>query len=346
MTLHYQVPVSRIKGHYVMPPRDVARMEQYVTRWCKTIRPRGYERYSFPQVGLWSDMCREKQFLGFDPAEVFKITPDCFLAPTGEMVMYPLLFQDPRRRTMRYHQVGPVFRQQSDACSYLMRHREIRYFYELHAMFPDRAALQSEFEYLRKKAMSFFADIGLVVRVHQRPQGDRFPGASRTLAFDTVLRDGRALQIMTLHDLDDRFSKNMSTTPCYQLCLGFTQRLLGAMKDHYGDDLREVDNPYDTITISPRQLQGKTIKVVAENHESFYRNKYTRYKGVVRHCATGAVVDASGLKNHRKGRRDAVRDRVMTQVEAIANKYLVPLKLKHCLGVNPDKTQIYVARKS
>ena len=326
-----------------MPPRDVMRMEALIGKWTKSIRSRGYQKYSFPLIGCWSDFKKESETLALE-REVYRWEDQGFVAPTGQMIMYPLLYQDPRRREMRYYQVGPVFRKESEACRYLLRHKEVRYFYELHALFPTQGEALAEFKYLEKKARKFLNSIGLAHRAHYRTPEDRFPGSKKTLALDTVLKDGRALQLLTLHHLGTNFSEPIGGKKIYQICLGFTERLLGGLKDHYGTDLRQIDNPYQAIRLRNSDIKhNTTLKKVAENHEEFFENKYSVHNKVIRHVKSGEIVGNS-WRRHSKDSEMETKSRVMAQANANLNKHLSKSNDKHCLGYSATDGQKYYVR--
>jgi prolyl-tRNA synthetase len=52
----------------------------------------------------------------------------------------------------------------------------------------------------------------LPYQLNQRPEWDKFPGAVATCAFDTIMSDGKTLQIATWHNLGQTFSKVFGLT--------------------------------------------------------------------------------------------------------------------------------------
>jgi prolyl-tRNA synthetase len=89
---------------------------------------------------------------------------------------------------------------------------------------------------------------------------DKFPGADSTYAFESVLPDGKAMQIGTTHDLGQRFSKVFNITfldengkkqYAYQTCFGpGVSRILGAMLGIHGDDKGLILPP----AVAPTQI--------------------------------------------------------------------------------------------
>jgi prolyl-tRNA synthetase len=94
----------------------------------------------------------------------------------------------------------------------------------------------------------------------KRMEWDKFPGAESTYAFETVLPDGKAMQIGTTHDLGQRFSKVFNITFldengkkqfAFQTCFGpGVSRILGAMMGIHGDDRGLILPP----AVAPMQI--------------------------------------------------------------------------------------------
>jgi prolyl-tRNA synthetase len=83
------------------------------------------------------------------------------------------------------------------------------------------------------------------VIVSRRPDWDKFPGGDYTLAVDTVMPDGKTLQIGTAHHLGDHFSKTFDIRfedpageqqLAFQTCYGISERSIAALLSLHGDD--------------------------------------------------------------------------------------------------------------
>ena len=113
------------------------------------------------------------------------------------------------------------------------------------------------------------------VLISKRPDWDKFPGADYTLAVDTIMPDGRTLQIGTVHHLGDHFSKTFSICYenlsgqqqyCYQTCYGISERSIAALISLHGDD-RGLALPPEVapvqIVIVPVIIKKREEEIVA-----------------------------------------------------------------------------------
>jgi prolyl-tRNA synthetase len=92
-----------------------------------------------------------------------------------------------------------------------------------------------------------FAETELAIPVHAGPksEAERFAGAEMTYSIEALMRDGKALQAATSHDLGQHFAKVFDITfqdeqgrrqHVYQTSWGSTTRLIGAVVMTHGDD--------------------------------------------------------------------------------------------------------------
>jgi prolyl-tRNA synthetase len=247
---------QKIKGFYVLNPLQTKRMNSICSKLAKKIEQRGFRQYKFPTIGLIEDLQKEKQHLSIG-AECFKTEEySYFLKATSEAVAYPMVYSNNNTRLpFKWYSVGSVFRNESKACKKNLRARQIYYFFEAHSIYSKKQNLEIQLENLKCMIYEFLRQIGIPCRVYIRPPWDTFPGAKTTYAYDTFI-DGEPLQVATLHDLDDTFSKayRSSDKPLFGLCFGVTERLLGALEGHYKEDIRYFQNKTETIAIASDNL--------------------------------------------------------------------------------------------
>jgi len=81
--------------------------------------------------------------------------------------------------------------------------------------------------------------------VTERPEWDKFPGADYTFAVDTLMPDGKALQIGTAHNLGQNFAEAFEVDfetedgehdYVYQTSYGVSERCIAAVMGVHGDD--------------------------------------------------------------------------------------------------------------
>ena len=86
--------------------------------------------------------------------------------------------------------------------------------------------------------------LGIPYTVSKRPEWDKFPGAEYTVAFDTIMPDGKTLQIGTVHNLGQTFAKTFDITYetatgeheyVYQTCYGLSDRVIASVIGIHGD---------------------------------------------------------------------------------------------------------------
>src|SRR5437868_10302969 len=87
--------------------------------------------------------------------------------------------------------------------------------------------------------------IGVPVRVGRKTDRERFAGATTSWTCEGMMRDGKALQMGTSHELGQNFAKAFGTVylddqgeqvPVWQTSWGASTRLIGALIMTHGDD--------------------------------------------------------------------------------------------------------------
>ena len=105
----------------------------------------------------------------------------------------------------------------------------------------------------------FFDGLGIAYLISKRPVWDKFPGAEYTMAFDTIMPDGKTLQIGTVHNLGQTFAHTFEITfenkegnheYAYQTCYGISDRVIAAAIAAHGDE-KGLQLPPE---ISPKQI--------------------------------------------------------------------------------------------
>src|SRR4029079_1418198 len=90
------------------------------------------------------------------------------------------------------------------------------------------------------------------VIVGRKTVKERFAGAANTMTCEAIMRDGKALQMGTSHELGQRFSRacnisystaDSTTEHCWTTSWGASTRMLGGLIMCHGDDFRLVLPP-------------------------------------------------------------------------------------------------------
>ena len=207
-----------VKGFIIYRPNIMRIINQVYRLYDKELDKTDHSPCQFPVVIPLSYFKKESAHVkGFED-EVFWVTKagrheleePLILRPTSETAIYPmysLWIRTYRDLPIKYYQGGSVYRYETRATRPLLRGREFLWI-ETHTV---HATLEDAREQV-KQDMSIAEIVvhekcGIPFLMLDRPEWDRFAGAQRTYGFDTLLPDGKALQIGTTHLLADNFSK-------------------------------------------------------------------------------------------------------------------------------------------
>ena len=212
----------------------------------------------FPTVIPESSLTKEANHVdGFTP-QVFwikefgdgqELEERLALRPTSETAIYPmysLWIHSWRDLPLKRYQRCSVFRSEVKSTRPFLRGREFLWI-ESHNVFAthDEVAAQV-MEDLETTKEVVTEEYGLPVMTFKRTQWDKFPGGRNTYAADTLMPDGKVIQLPSTHDLGDNFAKafditfldeNNETVHPFQTCYGpAISRIFGAMISIHGDD--------------------------------------------------------------------------------------------------------------
>ncbi|MBN2014359.1 MAG: proline--tRNA ligase [Candidatus Altiarchaeota archaeon] len=217
----------------------------------------GHEPTLFPVLIPEDILGKETQHIAGFEEQVFwvthagenKLERKLALRPTSETSIYEMFRLWIRSHTdlpLKVHQSCAVYRYETKHTRPLIRGREFLW-NEGHAAHADK-------EDAKKNILEIQDIYGKLIRellcmpflIDRRPDWDRFPGADDTYAFDTIMPDGKTLQIATVHDLGQNFSTVFDITyedsegkhqHIYQTSYGPSfGRLLAALISIHGDD--------------------------------------------------------------------------------------------------------------
>ncbi|MEM2866527.1 MAG: proline--tRNA ligase [Candidatus Hadarchaeales archaeon] len=162
------------------------------------------------------------------------------LRPTSETAMYPMFSLWIRSHTdlpLKVFQVVSVFRYETKMTKPMIRMREVTTFKEAHTVHSSREEAEAQVKEAVSLYSRFFERLCLPYVVTRRPKWDTFAGADYSLAFDTLLPDGRVLQIGTVHFLGQNFSRvfeikfqkpDGTHEYAHQTCYGISERVVAA----------------------------------------------------------------------------------------------------------------------
>ena len=244
-----------VKGLYVWYPYGFALRKQ-VYGILRELMDRDHQETLFPLLIPEQEFMKEAEHIKGFENEVYWVTRGgqsplevpLALRPTSETAIYPMYSLWVRSHAdlpLRYYQVVNTFRYETKATRPLIRAREITSFKEAHTVH----ATWEEAEAQAKEAIAlyreFYERLSIPVLISRRPDWDKFPGADYTVAIDTIMPDGRTLQIGTVHHLGDNFSRTFAIQFedekgeqqfAFQTCYGISERSIAAVLSVHGDD--------------------------------------------------------------------------------------------------------------
>ena len=252
-----------VKGMGVWRPYGFKIRELVINRLRELLNSTGHEEVLFPLL-ITEDMIRRESehIKGFEN-QVYWVTHggleplDVKLAlrPTSEIpitYMESLWHHSYKELPKKYYQIVSMFRYETKMTKALIRLREVTTFKEAHTLHEsfedaDRQVLEAADIYKR-----FFDDLGIPYIISKRPEWDKFPGALYTIAFDTLMPDGKALQIGTVHHLGQTFTRifevviyrrDGSRDFGWQTSYGVSDRVIASLIAIHGDDKGAVIPP-------------------------------------------------------------------------------------------------------
>jgi len=170
------------------------------------------------------------------------------LRPTSETVIAPMLklwIRSHADLPIKLYQIVSIFRYETRATRPLIRMREVASFKEAHTSHATLEEAEAQVREAVEIYKRFFDELGVPYRISRRPDWDKFAGAVYTLSFDMICPDGRTLQIGTVHNLGQNFSKAFDITyetekgtqeHIWQACYGISGRAIAAVLSAHGDD--------------------------------------------------------------------------------------------------------------
>ncbi len=261
-----------VKGFLVHQPWSVKIMKKMYKLLEDELERNGHEPFWFPAVIPESFLKKEREHAEFS-AEVFwvteggadhkKLEENLALRPTSETAfytMFSLWLRGINDLPMKTYQSVQVWRYEGKSTRPFIRGREF-YWIEAHDLFAtEKEALAQIKEDMETTENIIHKKFALPFLFFKRPEHDKFKGAVNTFAADTILPDGRILQLPSTHLFEQRFSKAFDVrytdtdgkekypwTTTYGPAIW---RILGGIIATHGDDKGLVVPP----AISPLQI--------------------------------------------------------------------------------------------
>ncbi len=190
-------------------------------------------------------------------------------------------------------------------------------------------------------AKEVFTSLAIPFMLFERPSWDKFPGAEQTYAYDTLLPDGRTLQIATTHNLGQKFARafdikfadeKQEEEYAYQTCFGpGVSRIVAALICVHGDDKGLMLPPSISpvqIVIVPIPFKGKEEAVGEKCASMMKKLRNYRLKYDDRQQSAGFKFNEWEMKGVplriEIGPRDVEKNEVTIVRRDTGEKYVVP----------------------
>ncbi len=213
---------------------------------------------------------------GLDPLDVKLV-----VRPTSETAMYPMFSLWIRSHAdlpLRIFQIVNVFRYETKQTRTFIRVREVHFFesHTAHATAEEsEEQIKDNIEIWKKVADKLALPYVLV----RKTDWDKFPGAAYSIGAETIMPSGRTLQIATIHQYFQNFSKpygieylkeDGTHDYVHQTTFGMSERLVGAIVGIHGDNRGLVLPP----EIAP--IQVVIVPIVNKNKEGILQEAIKR----------------------------------------------------------------------
>ncbi len=354
-----------VKGFYAWHPFGYE-MRNLVYNKLKELHvERGHREAQFPLLIPRKSLKKESEHVASFEEEVFwveragknKLEEPLALRPTSETAMYPLFSEWIRSHTdlpLKVFQVVNTYRYETKHTRPLIREREISNFKEAHTVHEDMEEAEKQVGEAIEIYSEFFDDLTVPYTITKRPKWDKFPGSEYTIAFDTLMPDGKMLQIGTVHNLGRNFSETFDITfeneegghdhPT-QTCFGISARSIASMIGIHGDDSGLVLPPkyapvqivivpiifsdsntseiLETCSELKKNLEDEGLRVKLDDEDERPGKKFHKWeiKGVPVRIEVGPrdlEKDSATLVRRHNGEKDQVPlENIFTSVETL-----------------------------
>jgi prolyl-tRNA synthetase len=275
-----------VKGCMIIREDAYAIWEKIQEILNKKIKATGHNNVYFPMFIPESLLTKEAEhFAGFTP-EVAWITQGgetqleekLAVRPTSETIMYATFskwIRSWRDLPLKINQWCNIVRWETKATKLFLRTREFLW-QEGHTAHATSEEAEAEVMY----ALSEYKDImenylAIPVLVGTKSESEKFAGALYTTALESIMPDGKALQMGTSHNLGQNFGKVFDVKfigedekdhYVWQTSWGITTRLIGAMVMVHGDDKGLIMPPKVApiqVVIVPIPYKGAEPEAIA-----------------------------------------------------------------------------------
>jgi prolyl-tRNA synthetase len=273
-----------IKGMNVWRPYGWKLMNHVDRQIREEMEKTNHQEVYFPLLIPESSFKKEEEHIEGFGSEVYWIThagtneleERWLLRPTSETAMYPMFsiwIRSHADLPLKIFQIVNTFRYETKQTRAFIRVREI-HFFEAHTCHVDFEDAEKQVKEDREIADRLLKKLCMPYIFCKRPEWDKFAGAFYTISIDVLMPSGRTLQLGSIHQYLDNFSKPYEISYetesgehnyCHQTTYGMSERILGALIGIHGDNKGLVMPPAvapTQVVIIPIIFKGKEKEIL------------------------------------------------------------------------------------
>jgi len=245
-----------IKGCMIFREHSYAIWEKIQEIFNKKIKEKGHKNVYFPMFIPESFLKKEAEhFEGFIPEVAWvtaggnsKLEEKLAIRPTSETIMYATYakwIRSWRDLPIKLNQWCNIVRWETRATKLFLRTREFLW-QEGHTAHATEEEADEEVEEILNIYRNLMENyLAIPVFVGKKTENEKFAGAAYTTALESLMPDGKVLQMGTSHNLGQNFSKVFNIKfigedekehHVWQTSWGISTRLIGALVMVHGDD--------------------------------------------------------------------------------------------------------------
>jgi len=276
-----------VKGFLVHMPWSVRTMKNMYLILESELERKGHEPAWFPALVPESYFKKESEHAEGFSADVFWVTEGgsdntkfserLALRPTSETAMYSMFslwIRTWRDLPYKIYQSCQVWRFEGKSTRPFIRGREF-YWTEAHDVFETADEALKQVEEDMETTGKLLNELAIPFIFFKRPEHDKFCGAVSTYAADSIMPDGKIIQLPSTHFLGQNFSKAFNIKFVdkegkeqygWQTCYGpAVWRIFGTLVAIHGDDKGLIMPPPVaplTAVIVPIYFKGSDEKII------------------------------------------------------------------------------------
>jgi prolyl-tRNA synthetase len=280
-----------VKGFLAHMPWSVRTMKRMYCILENELESKGHEPAWFPALVPESYFKKEEEHAEGFSADVFwvteggsdnkKLSERLALRPTSETAMYSMFslwIRTWRDLPFKLYQSCQVWRFEGKSTRPFIRGREF-YWTEAHDVFETKEEAEKQVGEDMEITENVLKQFAIPFIFFKRPEHDKFKGAVCTYAADSIMPDGKIIQLPSTHFLGQNFSKAFNIKfvdregkerYAWQTCYGpAIWRIFGALIAIHGDDKGLILPPSVapvTVVIIPIYFKDSEKKVLSKAH--------------------------------------------------------------------------------